>query len=109
MKCIANRACQAYISDGKIKTFAKGDTFNFDKCPPNFTSLEKEKEIDFDLENLSEEQMIDAKVDRQILIEYAKKEYDKDLSRYKRHDSLVKAFCDARFRFIDKQQLKDMR
>ncbi len=109
MKCIANTACQAYISESKIKTFDRGDTWDFKKCPPNFTPLEKIKEDILDLENLTEEQILEAEISKEILVDYAKDNYAVDLKKFKKPSTLARAFVDARFRYTDKQQLKDLR
>lgn len=97
MKCIARVATQTYDDEGHVRTFRKGEVFEFKECPVNFESLD-ESELNF--EEASLEQLMETDWEKEDIVDFAKENYDADISRYRKKESLAEAFVDARYRNI---------
>ncbi|MDY0388618.1 MAG: hypothetical protein RBT65_16145 [Methanolobus sp.] len=107
MKYLSKVKCQARNDEGKIVTFSAGQVYDFKKPPSldNWTPL-KEVEKDVDFRTATLEILTATEWDYEELIQFAKDEYDVDLSHIKAKSTLVRAFIDARYRAVDVKGLK---
>ena len=106
MKCICMRTCQVRIGEeGKIHTIVRGAVLEFDECPANFKSIEKE-EYKIDFTKAGEQELMEAKwtfkaASMAILDEYNVK-LKKETGTKK--SEIVAQILDARYRSITKRK-----
>lgn len=91
--------CQARIDGGKIKTFERYDTWDFEECPENFSPIDDPNV--YDLNDVDEEAIVSLGIPKSELVAYAKEKYGVDISKYKKISTVAEKFCDARYRFTD--------
>ena len=104
MKCICMRNCQVRI-EGKIHTIVRGEVREFDKCPANFKSIEKEEYI-IDFTKAGEQELMEAKWTFKAAATAIMDEYNIKLKKETgtKKSEIVAQILDARYRSITKRK-----
>lgn len=100
MKCVATMRCQTRNADGIIRTYAKGDVDNFDKCPSHFRPIEGEEAMPLNFDNAQEQELLESEFDLDVLKEYIEKKYDKKAGN-RGKEKTIELLLDCRFRALD--------
>ena len=99
MKCVARKRCQARAGE-YIRTFKRGEVFDFDECPPHFEPIEGVKAVAINFENASEDELREAEYDLDTLKEYIRLKYDKNPANRGKKKT-VSMLLDCRYRSLD--------
>lgn len=104
MKCVAIRRCQTRNARGTIRTYAKGDVDNFDKCPAHFRPIEGEEAMPLDFETAQEQELLESDFDLDTLKAYIEAKYDKKAGN-RGKEKTIEMLLDCRFRALDNVNL----
>jgi hypothetical protein len=103
MKCVAEQPCQVRLDDGSIRTFDKGEVWEFETVPPNFRSLEDILEgIDF--ETAGEAELLESEYDLDELKDFILKKFKKKAGG-RGKEKTVEFLIDCRYRDLSTTDL----
>jgi hypothetical protein len=104
MKCLCVKRCQARDNDGYIRTFAKGDVWDFKETPPNFVPIEGEDAVPINFDTAQEQELLESDFNLDDLKEYILKKYGKKAGN-RGKDKTIEYLLDCRFRELSDADL----
>lgn len=104
MKCLCIKKCQARDNDGYIRTFAKGDVFEFEEIPPNFAPIEGEDAMPINFDTAQEQELLESEFDLDKLKDYILIKYGKKAGN-RGKDKTIEYLLDCRFRELNASDL----
>lgn len=100
MKCVAEQMCQVRLDDGSIRTFDRGDVWDFKELPPNFRAIggdSKTKAPPINFETAQENELLEAEYDLEALKDYIALKFNKKAGQ-RGKEKTVEFLLDCRYR-----------